>query len=56
MDKDTRTINVRLTLTLVEGADPTAAAEQVFDLIACDPEDRAPLVSVAEGYEWEEVE
>ncbi len=48
-----RTIGISFTLTLTDGADPTAAAEQVFDLIACDPEDRCPLVEVADSYQIE---
>lgn len=47
----------RLAITVVvlvaAGTDPDAAGSQVFDLVAADPLDLAPLVLEAEGYDME---
>lgn len=49
-------VRISLTCILAEGADVDAAGEQVFNLVASDALDLAPLVAEVEGYDIDQAE
>lgn len=45
-------VQITLTVVLVEGAGFDEAAEQMFNLVASDPLDLAPLIAEVENWDW----
>jgi hypothetical protein len=51
-----RRINLFLTVTINDGADPEATAEGVFNFLAADPDDLFPQIEEVEDYDYVEVD
>jgi hypothetical protein len=49
-------INIFITVTLAEQADPGTVAESVFDFLASDPDDLFPAIETVEDFDYVEVE